>query len=290
MAMRGTRLGPDAALRRVRELLLDMGLNEYQASALAYLIYLGETKATTLSRASGVPTSRIYDVLNELVRRGLVVVRPGRPALYRARDPEDIASALKSEGIRELKERLAELEKRADEFVKLARQVYMKGPEEAEITPLLRIVSVGSTSLEETRRLYKAAKEEILIISKGFQYYPDVADALCEAVERGVKARVVLVDPKLLSEDERRAQEAILRRLLSDLDEKVEVRFFPGGLPLRGCIIDPEREEGRALFLVEEPGIPFFLREAAITRHYSLVRALALMFKLIWERARPAEI
>ena len=40
----------ESAVRKVKELLLEMGLNEYQASALAFLIYLGEVKATVLSR------------------------------------------------------------------------------------------------------------------------------------------------------------------------------------------------------------------------------------------------
>jgi len=37
--------------------LSNMGLNEYQASTLAHLIYLGETKATNLSKACLLYTS-----------------------------------------------------------------------------------------------------------------------------------------------------------------------------------------------------------------------------------------
>lgn len=76
---------------QVRLALAKLGLNEYQSSALAHLILLGETKATTLSRVSGVPSARIYGVLDDLVKMGLVVVRPGRPTLYRPRHPREIA-------------------------------------------------------------------------------------------------------------------------------------------------------------------------------------------------------
>ena len=38
-----------------RSLLSRMGLNEYQSSVLAYLLFLGETKATALSKISEVP-------------------------------------------------------------------------------------------------------------------------------------------------------------------------------------------------------------------------------------------
>ena len=71
--------------------LSNMGLNEYQASTLAHLIYLGETKATNLSKASGVPNARIYGVLDELSQKGLLIVRPGRPALYSPLTPAEIA-------------------------------------------------------------------------------------------------------------------------------------------------------------------------------------------------------
>ncbi len=56
-------------INQVKFQLTNMGLNEYQASALAHLMYLGETKATILSKASGVPNARIYGVLMNSVRR-----------------------------------------------------------------------------------------------------------------------------------------------------------------------------------------------------------------------------
>ena len=276
----------ESKIRKVRRMLMEMGLNEYQASALTYLIYLGEAKATMLSRACGVPSSRIYDVLDELAKKGLVVVKPGRPVRYSARSPGDIASALVSEGIRELRERLAGLQARAKELSKLAQEIYKAGSVGMETMPLLRIVSVGSTSLEETRRLYESASQEILIISKAFEYFPEVSDALKGAVERGVKVKLVLMDPSLLPEESRAKQAEILKALREQLGNGIEVRFFSDHLPLRGCIIDPGGS-GKALFLVEEPGIPLFLREAAITTHYNLVNGLALLFKLVWEKARP---
>ena len=73
---------------RIALVLTGMGLNEYQASALSYLLFLGETKATTLSKVSNIPASRVYDVLNDLVRMGYVMKRPGRPSLYESHSPK----------------------------------------------------------------------------------------------------------------------------------------------------------------------------------------------------------
>ena len=68
-----------------------------------------------------------------------------------------------------------------------------------------------------------------------------------------------------------------MRALSEDL---IEIRVSDVVL-LRGSIIDPEGG-GRALFLVEEEGVPYYLREAAITSHPGVVRGLADMFDLKW--------
>lgn len=56
----------EKGINQNRLLLMNMGLNEYQASALAYLLLLGETKAKTLNKTSKVPSARIYGVLDKL--------------------------------------------------------------------------------------------------------------------------------------------------------------------------------------------------------------------------------
>ena len=68
------------------------------------------------------------------------------------------------------------------------------------------------------------------------------------------------------------------------LGNKVNLRFADE-VPLRGCIVDPQDMAG-ALFLVEEPGVPFEFREAAITFNPGLVKALALMFELLWSNSK----
>ena len=114
-------------INQTKSLLINMGLNEYQASALAYLIFLGETKATTLSKTSKVPSARIYDVLEQLAKMGLVTVRPGRPILYNPRPLEDIAGSLISFRMNELKQMLRVLEDYAKDFVETGKKVYLKG-------------------------------------------------------------------------------------------------------------------------------------------------------------------
>lgn len=268
-------------INQTRLLLINMGLNEYQASALAYLLLLGETKATTLSKTSKVPSARIYGVLDQLAKMGLVNLRPGRPILYSPRPPEDIASSLVSLSMNELKQKLKTFEDYAKHLVETSKKVYLKGEKGVPRVPLLRIVSVGEVSLDETRKLYDTAKEEILILSRAMEYFPEVADKLREAITRGVSLKIVLMKPNMLEPDDRKKQAKMLEKMNEILGDGIEFRFTDE-IPIRGCIVDP-KIGGKALFLVEDPGVPFFLREAAITYHQSVVRGLALMYSLLWK-------
>jgi hypothetical protein len=72
------------------------------------------------------------------------------------------------------------------------------------------------------------------------------------------------------------------------LQNNPEIRYCKD-VHIRGCIIDPN-SEGRALFLVEEEGVPFFLREAAITSHPGVVKGLANMFDLKWKYDSIADV
>ena len=266
---------------QTKSLLVNMGLNEYQASAMAYLLFLGETKATTLSKTSKVPSARIYGVLDQLARMGLVKIRPGRPALYSSRPPEDIASSLIALGMSELKQKVKILEDYAGDLVETGKKLFLKGERGVPKVPLLRIVSVGEVSLDETKRLYDTARDRIRILSRAMEYFSEVSGNMKSALDRGVSLKIVLMDSDLLEPDDRKKQTEILEKINEVLGSKVEVRFMDE-IPIRGCIIDPEIG-GKALFLVEDPGVPFFLREAAITSHQSVVKGLALMYDLMWE-------
>jgi hypothetical protein len=112
------------------------------------------------------------------------------------------------------------------------------------------------------------------------EYLDQVWGDLVDALGRGVRVRILMRDPRTLSEADKVKQGRALERLVGNLEDGLSIRFSPK-VEIRGCTIDPE-EAGRALFLVEEEGVPFFLREAALTNHPGVARALGTMFNLKW--------
>ena len=78
----------------VTTLLENLGLTEYEAKTLASLFRLKETEAPEISRSAQVPKTRVYDVLDRLVKRGLIIEIYGRPKKYRVIDAEDVFKGL----------------------------------------------------------------------------------------------------------------------------------------------------------------------------------------------------
>ncbi|MCX6800965.1 MAG: hypothetical protein NTZ73_02155 [Candidatus Diapherotrites archaeon] len=90
-------------------LLEKLGLTEYEARTVSTLFKLKEAEAPAISRSAQVPKTRVYDVLEKLIERNIIIEIKGRPKLYRIIEPEKAIDSL----ITAKKEQLRELEKDA---------------------------------------------------------------------------------------------------------------------------------------------------------------------------------
>lgn len=54
--------------------LQNLGLNQYEAKAYSSLLKIGTANAYKISKESGIPRARIYDVMETLINRGLAMV------------------------------------------------------------------------------------------------------------------------------------------------------------------------------------------------------------------------
>jgi len=86
-----------------------LGLTEYEAKTLSTLFALKEAEAPHISRTAQVPKTRVYDVLEKLMQRSLIIEIKGRPKLYRAVEPQKAIDTL----LLAKKSQLNQLEKEA---------------------------------------------------------------------------------------------------------------------------------------------------------------------------------
>jgi sugar-specific transcriptional regulator TrmB len=219
-------------------------------------------------------------VLDELSQKGLIIIRPGRPALYAPLTPQEIADALETATREDIKRELTIIQSYRGEFEKASERVFLKAGTSEQRTSLIRIISVGEVSLEETKKLYRQAREKLMISTRAMEYFDEVQDELVGAVERGVDVRMLMRKPGSLNSDDASKQKETLAELKALLGEDFKVHFSDE-VEIRGCIIDYD-SGGKALFVVEEEGVPLFLREAALTAHPGVAKALGSMFDLKW--------
>jgi len=78
-------------------LLKNLGLNEYEAKVYSTLVGLRRATARDIHELSRVLRGRIYEILNDLARRGFIGVEEGSPTCYYLLDPDEVIDHMKEE-------------------------------------------------------------------------------------------------------------------------------------------------------------------------------------------------
>ena len=75
----------------IQEALQELGLNRRESFCYTALLELGSSKIGAIMRKTGIPSSKIYEILDKLINRGLVsYVRIGKIKHYQASDPKTL--------------------------------------------------------------------------------------------------------------------------------------------------------------------------------------------------------
>ena len=70
--------------------LKGLGLTMYEAQAYLTLTSLISSTASEVAEKSGVPRSKIYDVLKGLTKKNFIDVEGGRPLTYNVKSPVEV--------------------------------------------------------------------------------------------------------------------------------------------------------------------------------------------------------
>ncbi|ADT84627.1 HTH-type sugar sensing transcriptional regulator TrmBL1 [Thermococcus barophilus] len=132
------------------EKLQKLGLTKYESLAYITLLKLGPSKATDITKESGIPHTRVYDVLSSLHRKGFVDIMHGTPRLYKPVNPEVVLEKIKEDLI-------ADIEELKKAFLKLYRSVH------GEDLPEIWTIHGFDNTLERAEYIIRTAKYEVLI-------------------------------------------------------------------------------------------------------------------------------
>ncbi|MGQ9759553.1 MAG: TrmB family transcriptional regulator [Candidatus Methanomethylicaceae archaeon] len=79
------------------ERLREASLTDYEALVYLRLVLEGPSSAKEISEASGVPHTRVYDVLEALELKGWVEIGQGRPMRFKAKPPSEVINVIRTE-------------------------------------------------------------------------------------------------------------------------------------------------------------------------------------------------
>lgn len=75
----------------IQETLQELGLNRRESICYTALLELGSSKIGAIVKKTGIPSSKIYEILDKLINRGLVsYVKIGKIKHYQASDPKTL--------------------------------------------------------------------------------------------------------------------------------------------------------------------------------------------------------
>lgn len=166
-------------------------LNSYEAKVWVALLGRGIASAGELAELTGVPRSRTYDILESLERKGLVIMRLGKPIKYISINPREVIDKLKKRVDLELHERVKRIDEVKEnpiwsEIVGL----YENGIKKVDPTQISGAIKGRHHLHDRFEELFGESQDEILLATSGIElnrmveyHYP----AMRAAKERGVR-------------------------------------------------------------------------------------------------------
>ncbi|MBI4015138.1 MAG: TrmB family transcriptional regulator [Candidatus Aenigmarchaeota archaeon] len=180
-----------AELRDAENLSKDLGLKEYEMKAFMALVKYGSLSADKISKLGNIPLPRIYDTLEDLQKKGLVLISKGRPKTFRLVNP-------KVSLVNYIKARKAEFEKKLEAEEQIAKslsnilqnvgsnEIYRE--EKWNIWYIERKGHVTKT-LEE---IEQKAKNELVVFSGDLSWVKESQKIIRKIIKKGIKIRAVV--------------------------------------------------------------------------------------------------
>lgn len=248
----------------IEQTLSKLGLNKYEIQVYVYLVREGAIGAVELSKKSGVPFGRIYDVLYQLELKGFVKVVLGKPKTFAAIEPYIALEA----ALKRIKDDVFDIEKDVKKDKKDLEKVFKASAEEKK--PSIW-VSRGRQSVRESRirEILTAQKEFVGIVSPDVStgFHPQIERIARESGKRGVKRRFI--------------ENPITKTELKKVKSKIK-----GGAKIR-----LHKYKGFTITLVDEKLVrievpdPLFGRTSVIIENPSLGKFFKEVFEWKWKNS-----
>jgi len=171
-------------MKEISGILEQFGLTEYEAKTLATLFKLSEAEAPDISRNAQVPKTRVYDVLEKLIEKRLVMEISGRPKKYRVVSPTETFSMM----ISAKKDELTKLE---EEATQLQLELSSQFENQSEGGERVMKVKDKNDFLKILSHEIGKAQKEVVCFTKIGKKFPALSESLKLAAKNNATVKVL---------------------------------------------------------------------------------------------------
>ena len=244
---------------KTKKALESVGLTKYEIEVYLTLLNSGSLTAIELSKKSGVPYSRIYEVTERLEKKGWVRSDRGRPNRYRPRPPTEAMRSLKLQILKEI-------EDNEEQIINELQPIYEKSGESER--PDIWIIHGEENLLEKIGEMVEKTKKNVLIA------FPKITKENFEVLQQILsKLRSKPVETKFMTSN---VEEKVLDKLLKYAREVRTRDILYGG----GIIVD--NREAILIFPEISPDGKFTFSMGIWSDHLGLAGLAADYFEYLW--------
>lgn len=254
--------------------LAELGLTERESKVYLALVQLGAAGASDIQKMAEVPKSKIYEILQKLIDKGLCLEKShGYGKKYQAVDPTKALHGL----IRKREDELNQMRNKADQTVENLLKIY-RDPSKGEPFEFLQVIKNPDQIVKIADEWTRSATKEILqFVKPPFVSRPEVLENEPNVNEMLVKRGVTI---KLLCEFVVTSNPILKEGFKREIKNGVEIRFIEN-LPMKMAMIDTTKV---AMCMVD-PIMLQPLPTSLFIEHPGLASILKFYFESIWEDA-----
>lgn len=166
----------------LNEFLEELGLTEYEAKVMTTLFKLKEAEAPLISRNSQVPKTRVYDVLEKLTKKGLIIEVSGRPKKYKCFETQKVFDSM----LDELRFKIKKLEEKAT----VLKNFFSKKSAVQETEKVLKVKDKNDFARIIIQEI-ETAKNSINAFSENILDNSFLVDALNKTKNRNIEIKII---------------------------------------------------------------------------------------------------
>lgn len=249
--------------------LKNIGFTKYESKAYIALTKDGILSAPGISKSSGVPKSRVYDIINMLISKKMIEEFPGTPRKFKARTPDFVFNEImngREKNLQQMKEDIVTLKKKLNDLLETTEKRYI------ETDNVLWTVNGREAFHEKMVEMGNKAQKEILLLIHSFARSSAIEQTLNAARARGVKLKSIT---NLKQENFGRV------KFYSNIFE--EIRNFNDELPLTVVIID--RKNCLYKMQYEVHGVMNYV--GVYSENPGFIKAFLQYWNSLWETSKP---